>query len=84
MAGYGIGASLAGVGAQQQQDATQMLGESARQEQERNQFNQAQKQQAKAGNAQLGATAGAMAGSYFGPWGTLVGGLVGAIAGGNL
>lgn len=80
--GVGIGASLASIGAGQQQEAMQMLGKVADEETDRSIKNQQLEQQEKSGNIQLGATTGAMAGSYFGPWGTLVGGAIGAIAGG--
>lgn len=84
MAAYGMGGGLAGYGMGQMQEATQLLGETAKQETQRDMENKQLKQQAKAGNAQLGATAGAMYGSTFGPWGTVIGGLIGGIAGGSL
>jgi hypothetical protein len=84
MATYGIGGGLAGYGMGQQQEATQMLGMSAKQETERNMENKRIEQARKAGNAQLGASTGAAVGSMFGPWGTVIGGLVGGIAGGAM
>ena len=85
MATYGMGGGLAGYGSGQMQEATQLLGESAKQEASRDMENRQLKQQAKAGNAQLGATAGAMYGmSVGGPWGAVIGGLVGGMAAGSL
>jgi hypothetical protein len=60
MATYGMGGGLANYGMGQQQEATQLLGESAKEEAQREMENKRLKQQAKAGNAQLGATTGAM------------------------
>jgi hypothetical protein len=85
MAGYGMGGGLANYGMGQQQEATQILGEVAKQEANRDMENKQLRQQAKAGNAQLGAAGGAMAGfAVGGPWGAAIGGLVGGIAGGAL
>lgn len=84
MAAYGLGGGLANYGMGQQQEATQMLAKSAKDETEMNMENQRREQQRKAGNAQLGASAGAAAGSMIGPWGTLIGGFAGAIGGGAL
>lgn len=87
---YGLGASLGsmglvGQGQKQQADATQMLADAAKQEQDRNLMNERNEQARKQGNQQLGATAGAMVGmqygSSMGPWGAVIGGLVGAVAG---
>ena len=80
----GTGPGLAGVGQGQQQLATNMLGQAAREETERNLANQRAAAQQKAGNAQMGSSAGAMAGmSIGGPWGALIGGVLGGIAGGE-
>ena len=84
MAGIGGGLVSAGLGEQDQ--AAQILGNAAEQEQQRNLGNKQARQAAKAGNVQLGATGGAMAGMYYGaslgPWGALIGGAIGAVAGG--
>lgn len=89
--GYGVGASLASLGASQGNDAYNALGQVAEQETRRNQANKRLDEERKAGNKQLGASlgglaggaaAGAMYGSAAGPWGTLIGGVVGAVAGG--
>jgi len=81
MAQYGIGAGaggLTGYGIGQQEEAMGILSQSANAEQERNMANKAAKQQAKAGNAQLGSTLGSMAGyAIGGPIGGMVGGLIG-------
>ena len=84
MATYGLGASLAGAAQQQQAEATGLLAQTAKQEQQIEMTNQNLEQQRKAGNTQLGATTGAMAGMYLagGPWGAAIGALVGGIAGG--
>lgn len=89
MAGYGIGASLAGMGSSRQQEATKLLGEVANQEESRKRQNKAIEMQEKAGKRQLGSTLGATAGyaigtgaSVGGPWGALIGGVVGYVAGG--
>lgn len=87
--GYGIGASLATMGQQQQGEAMEMLGRAASMEQERNQTNRDLRAQRKAGNVQLGSTVGAMGGmalgmkygSAGGPWGAAIGAVVGGIAG---
>lgn len=90
MAGYGVGASLASIGAGQRQEATQLLGRAAEEETNRNAENTRLRAQEKAGKQQLagtlGATAGfalgAQSGAVGGPWGALIGGAIGAIAGG--
>lgn len=90
MATYGLGASLAGAAQQQQAEATGLLAQTAKQEQQLEMTNKELERQRKAGNAQLGATAGAAAGmaigaeygSVGGPWGAAIGGLIGGIAGG--
>lgn len=83
MASYGVGASLASYGQSQERDATQALGEVAKDETQREMGNKAAEQQRKAGNAQLGATGGAMAGMMVaGPWGALAGAAIGGVAGG--
>lgn len=88
---YGLGASLGsmglvGQGQKQQAEATAMLGDAAKQEQDRIIMNERNEAARKQGNQQLGATAGAMAGmtygSSLGPWGAVIGGLVGGLAGG--
>jgi hypothetical protein len=78
----GIGGGLVSVGLGQQRQASDMLGNAADQEAERNIGNRQREQQRKAGNVQLGATAGAYYGSSLGPYGALIGGVVGAIGGG--
>lgn len=88
--GYGVGASLASLGLDQKQEATQMLEASAKQESDREQQNKMLEAQAKAGKQQLGGTlgaaggfmVGAQMGGSAGPWGALIGGVVGAVAGG--
>lgn len=98
MASYGVGASLAGMGVQQEQNATQMLAEASRQETDRNNKNKMIKAENKTSAESLGGTVGAMvgaggvelgaAGAEFGmvggPMGALIGGTLGAIAGGIL
>lgn len=80
---YGVGASLASYGQGQQQEAMQLLGQSAKDEAQLEMQNKAAEHQRKAGNVQLGATGGAIAGmAVGGPWGAVVGGLVGAVGGG--
>lgn len=81
---------LVGFGQDQQQQAVQLLGRAAEQENDRNLANEQLERQRKAGNQQLGATvgtlggfaAGASYGAGAGPWGAVIGGLIGAIAGG--
>lgn len=90
MANYGVGASLASMGQQQQSQAMQALGEAADLESQRNAANKRAEAQNKAGMQQLGGTLGALGGAALGaqygtalgPWGALIGGAVGAIAGG--
>lgn len=90
MAGFGVGASLASLGASQRQEATQGLARAAEEESRRNIQNEQLEQQEKAGGIQLGSTLGAAGGfalgaqfgSVGGPLGMLIGGAVGAIAGG--
>jgi hypothetical protein len=88
--GYGVGASLASVGrggglagaaSSREQQAMQMLGETASQETQRDIANKQTAAQAKAGGMQLGATVGATVGTAFGPVGTLIGGVLGGLAG---
>lgn len=90
MAGtYGLGGGLAGYGQAQQAEATQMLGQAAASENQRNIENEQLESQRKQGNQQLGATLGTLGGmalgaqygSAAGPWGAVIGGLVGAVAG---
>ena len=86
----GVGATLASLGAGQQQEAGQVLANAADQETERNRHNKALEQQEKAGRMQLGSTLGALGGAALGaqygaiggPLGSLIGGAVGAIAAG--
>ena len=81
---------LVGFGQDQQQQAAQLLGAAAEQENDRNLANERLERQRKAGNQQLGATVGTAAGfalgaqygSAGGPWGALLGGIIGAIGGG--
>jgi uncharacterized protein YcfJ len=85
-----MGASLASIGMQQKDEAFKTLGEAAKQENERMNFNTTLERERKAGNVQLGGTLGAIGGmalgaeygSAAGPWGALIGGAAGAIAGG--
>lgn len=86
----GMGGGLAGIGMQQGAQAMDMLGEVAKQEQQREIANEQMEQQRKAGNQQLGATVGALGGMALGakigavggPMGMAIGGLLGAVAGG--
>lgn len=86
----GVGATLASLGAGQQQEAGRVLANAADQETERNRQNKALEQQEKAGKMQLGSTLGALGGAALGaqygaiggPLGSLIGGAVGAIAAG--
>lgn len=90
MSQYGIGASLASMGAMQQREATEALAKSADMESRREDENRRLRAQAKGERRQLGSTLGAMGGfalgaqegSVGGPWGALIGGVVGAVAGG--
>lgn len=78
------GLGLAGVGVDEQRSATDMLGQAAQQEQQRNTYNRNARQQQKQGAAGLAAT-GAITGlqmSGGNPWGAVIGGVVGAVAGG--
>lgn len=78
-----VGGGLVSAGLGQQQQAADMLGDAANQEQERLLGNKRLEQQRKAGNVQLGATGGALAGfAVGGPVGGLIGGIAGAIGGG--
>lgn len=90
MATYGLGTSLAGAAQQQQAEATSLLAQTAKQEQQLEMANQDMEQRRKAGNTALGSSLGGMAGmaigaeygSVGGPWGAAIGALVGGIAGG--
>lgn len=84
MAAYGLGASLAGAAQNQKAEATGLLAQAARQEQQLEMTNKGMEQQRKAGNAALGSTLGGMAGMAVvgGPWGAAIGALVGGLAGG--
>lgn len=78
------GLGLAGLGVDEQRDATSMLGQVAQQEQARDIHNRNARQQQKQGAAGLAAT-GAITGlqmSGGNPWGAVIGGVVGAVAGG--
>ncbi len=83
---YGVGASLASYGQSQERDATQALGEVAKDEATREMGNKTAEQQRKSGNMQLGAMGGALAGMQYGaalgPWGALAGAAIGMVAGG--
>ena len=85
-AGYGVGASLAGMGQDQRREATQVLARVADQETDRNVKNKMLESQEKAGRQQLGGMVGAQLGATYGaslgPWGMLIGGALGAVAGG--
>jgi len=76
------GSGLAGIGSNQEAEATQLMGDAAAQETRRNAMNTQLNAQAKAGNAQLGSTIGALAGSVIPGVGTLLGGVLGGLAGG--
>lgn len=87
--GYGLGAAgLTGAGMQQKNEAMQILGNAADQEQQRSIANKQAEAARKQGNQQLGATVGGLAGAYagaqmggsLGPWGALAGAVVGALA----
>lgn len=83
MAGYGVGASLAGLGLDQKHQAMGVLRNVAEQESQRNRENRALDAQETAGKKQLGSTLGSLAGMYVaGPWGAMLGGAVGSVAGG--
>lgn len=87
---FGVGASLASLGASEKHEAIQGLAHAAEEESKRNIQNEQLDQQEKAGKVQLGSTLGAaggfalgaQSGSIGGPLGMLIGGAVGAIAGG--
>lgn len=73
---------LVGQGVQQQDEAMRVMGEAAKQEQERKMANKQNEANRKQGNMSAGATAGAMVGTAVGgPWGAIIGGAIGAIAG---
>lgn len=86
----GAGPGLATIGQDQQRAATQLLGQAADDEAQREIGNKQRKAADKAGKAQLGASIGAAGGmavgaqygSAMGPWGALAGGIIGALAGG--
>lgn len=90
MAGTGLGASLASIAGQQQEEAMRLQKEAADNETRREQQNKQIEAQEKAGRQQLGATLGAMGGfalgaqygSAAGPWGAVIGGAIGAVAAG--
>lgn len=80
--GYGVGASLASLGASQQNQAMNEYGMAAAEEAHREAANTQLAAQAKAGNMQLGGMVGGLAGGAMaGPWGMVIGGLVGALGG---
>lgn len=87
---YGLSGGLAGAAIGQQQQAMELMGRAADQEQSRILGNEQLERERKAGNQQLGSTLGGLAGwavgaqygSAAGPWGAALGGLVGAVAGG--
>lgn len=76
------GLGLAGLGVDEQRDATSMLGQVAQQEQQRNTYNRNARQQRKQGALGLAATGAATGAQVGGPWGALIGGVAGAVAGG--
>lgn len=91
MAGTGLGASLASIAGQQQEEAMRLQKEAADNETRREAQNKQIEAQEKAGRQQLGATVGGLAGgaiagaqwgSSAGPYGMLIGAAVGAVAGG--
>jgi hypothetical protein len=61
MPGFGVGASLASVGQQEQNQAMSLLGDAATQEAQRNAENTQISAQRKAGYMQLGGTLAALA-----------------------
>lgn len=80
----GGGLGLADMGQDQQQQATDMLGQAAAKETERGIYNKRARQQQKQG-AVAGAASGAAVGfqvSGGNPWGALAGGVIGAVASG--
>lgn len=81
--GLPVSGGLASAATAVQRDGMQMLGDAARQEQDRNLANQRLQQEHEAGNRQLGATLGAAAGfAIGGPAGAMLGSALGGIAGG--
>jgi len=79
MARGSFGGGLAAAGIQQEQQAADLLGKAADQEQQRLLGNKQMERARKAGNTQLGVTAGAALGfSYGGPVGAMIGGMLGA------
>jgi hypothetical protein len=89
-ASYGVGASLASLGAERRSQAMNALGRVAESEDQRKRENKMLEAQEKAQKQQLASTigstvgfaAGAQAGSIGGPWGAVIGGAIGLIAGG--
>jgi hypothetical protein len=82
MAGYGVGASLASMGLNEQKVGIDEIAAASSQDAQRQAENTQMKSQARAGNMEMGAGAGAMAGfAIGGPWGAVIGGLVGAVGG---
>ena len=88
---YGLGGGgLGTIGVSEQASGIQMLGESAKLEEERNRRNEQIMVANKNANRQLGSAVGAAAGmsigasygSAGGPWGALLGGIIGGVAGG--
>lgn len=80
-----VGAGLMAQGQDQEQLGTQLLGQAAQQETERNIGNARRKAEAQQGGAQLGGMVGAQYGmAVGGPWGALAGGIIGSLAGSNL
>lgn len=84
----GGGMGLSSMGQQQQRTATELLGQQADLETNRNLANRQRADAEKQGKVQLGASVGAMAGAQYGaaggPWGMLIGGVIGALAGSQL
>ncbi len=89
-AGYGVGASLAGMSSERRSQAMGLMGRVAEEEAARNRQNKMIEAQEKAQKQQLASTigstagfaAGAQAGSVGGPWGAVIGGVIGLVAGG--
>lgn len=78
----GAGLGLAGMGQDQQQMATSMLGQAAEQETRRGIANRQARQQQKQGALGLAASGAMVGGQMAGPWGAVAGGVIGAVAGG--
>ena len=89
-----VGGGLAGAGLDQENEATQQLGDAAQVETNRNIENQRIVQQNRSSNMQMGTTGGMAAGwavgaanaaawgSNAGPYGAMIGGVLGGLMGG--